>query len=100
MEYRYRFYDKLYERADRRRMLVLAHNLRASVGRYLLFQRVDEKHSHEALIPFLRAGDVDGAKAWLTEHLGRRSVRLREFVIGQDSPNESRRVRRGLPARI
>ncbi|KWX69054.1 GntR family transcriptional regulator [Mycobacterium sp. NAZ190054] len=88
LEYRYRLFDKLYERADRPRMLALAHSLRESVGRYVRLQRVDEKHTHEALIPFLRAGDAAGATSWLIEHLRKRSARLEEFVARQDGARD------------
>lgn len=80
--YRFRLSETLYQRADRPRALALVNSLRASVGRYQLLHRVEHKHSDEQLIGFLRTADVDGAKAWLTEHLSSVSARLQEYVRG------------------
>jgi DNA-binding GntR family transcriptional regulator len=86
LEKRRQFYRTLYERAQRPRTLAQVDHLRGSVGRYLLLQRVDEHHGHEDLMGYLRAHDVDAAKAWLTTHLGRVSAMLQEIVrADQDS---------------
>jgi DNA-binding GntR family transcriptional regulator len=71
MDLRHDFYTRLYGVADRPRALAQVNNLRASVGRYLLLQRVEEPllGHHGRLLEFIRAGDVDGATAWLSSHL-------------------------------
>ena len=85
LDYRYQFYETLYRRANRPRALAQVNSLRGSVGRYLLLQRVDERHSHAELIAQLRARDTRAAVAWLTKHLGKVSTRLQQMVDSQDS---------------
>jgi DNA-binding GntR family transcriptional regulator len=84
LDYRYQLYETLYQRANRPRALAQVTSLRGSVGRYLLLQRVDEQHSHEELIGFLRARDVRGATAWLSKHLAKVSAKLQQIVAKQD----------------
>lgn len=85
-ELRKAFYRKLYSLADRPRALTTAEHLRASVGRYLLIQRVDEhcQHNdhnhHDELVDYLRNRDSDGAKKWLAVHLGHVSAMLQAMV--------------------
>lgn len=80
LEARREFYQTLYSRADRPRAMAQVNNLRSSVGRYLLLQRVDEHHSHDELMALLRAGDAAAVKAWLTEHLSTVSAKLQQMV--------------------
>lgn len=85
-ELRKAFYRKLYSLADRPRALRTAEHLRASVGRYLLIQRVDENcqhhdhNHHDELVVYLRKRDADGAKKWLAIHLGHVSEMLQAMV--------------------
>ena len=75
------FYRELYALADRPRAAALVEQLRDSVGRYLLLQRVDESsHGHFALLDFVRTRDAAGAKKWLDEHLHRVSEELQALV--------------------
>jgi len=84
LDYRYQLYETLYQRANRPRALAQVTSLRGSVGRYLLLQRVDERHSHDELIEFLRARDARGATAWLSKHLAKVSAKLQQMVAKQD----------------
>jgi DNA-binding GntR family transcriptional regulator len=86
LEQRQAFYQALYERAGRPRALAQVNNLRSSVGRYLLLQRVDEHHGHghERFIRFLRARDLAGAQAWLTAHLQNVSSTLQGMVAREE----------------
>jgi DNA-binding GntR family transcriptional regulator len=88
LERRRSFYDTLYERAGRPRTLAQVNNLRGSVGRYLLLQRVHEHHGHEDLIGFLRARDLAGAQRWLTDHLQFVSSTLQEQVAREAVADE------------
>jgi DNA-binding GntR family transcriptional regulator len=91
LEKRQSFYETLYQRADRPRALAQVNNLRGSVGRYLLLQRVDEHHGHghghghESFIGFLRARDLAGAQAWLTAHLQNVSSTLQGMVAAEEN---------------
>lgn len=85
LENRRMFYQVLYEAADRPRALAQVNNLRSSVGRYLLLQRVDEGHGHERFMALLRARDLPAAKAWLVEHLERVSAKLQSMVSEEQS---------------
>lgn len=87
LELRYKLYETLYERANRPRILAQVNALRGSVGRYLLLQRVDEQHSHEEFITYLRGRDIRATTSWLTKHLGKVSTTLQEIVDSQDSVN-------------
>jgi DNA-binding GntR family transcriptional regulator len=84
LERRYQLYEELYRRANRPRALAQVNNLRSSVGRYLLLQRVEEHHSHEKLIKHLRARDVDAATAWLADHLNKVSTKLQAIVASDE----------------
>lgn len=94
LELRRTFYRELYALADRPRAAALVEQLRASVGRYLLLQRVDESpKGHVGLLPFLQNGDAAGARAWLESHLGRVSAELQELVLAayadaEDPPSD------------
>lgn len=85
LEKRRAFYRALYERADRPRALSQVNNLRGSVGRYLLLQRVDEHPGHEALLKHLRNRDVEAAKSWLSAHLAHVSQNLQQLVSAEES---------------
>jgi DNA-binding GntR family transcriptional regulator len=81
LERRKIFYERLYQLAERPRALAFAQQLRNSVGRYLLLQRVDQTpEPHMGLLKYLDAGDVEGAKQWLTEHLSKVSSQLQRLV--------------------
>lgn len=80
LEKRRSFYQALYTKAERPRALELANQLRGSVGRYLLLQRVDLGHGHDELMGYLRAGDVAAAQEWLTVHLQRVSAALQDMA--------------------
>jgi DNA-binding GntR family transcriptional regulator len=84
LDRRYQLYEELYRRANRPRALAQVNNLRGSVGRYLLLQRVDEQHSHQELINHLRARDVESATAWLVDHLHKVSARLQAIVASDE----------------
>lgn len=84
-EKRQSFYQVLYERAESPRAVAQVNNLRRSVGRYLLLQRVDEPHGHRDFIGFLRARDLSGAQAWLTAHLQHVSTKLQRMVAQADA---------------
>lgn len=76
------FYDALYRVAERPRTLHQVAQLRSSVARYLLTQRLGEQHDHghRALIDDLRRRDVEAAQAWLESHLTSVSQSLQEQV--------------------
>jgi DNA-binding GntR family transcriptional regulator len=81
LEARKSFYGELYALADRPRTAALVEQLRDSVGRYLLLQRVDESsHGHFALLDYVRDEDAAGARKWLDEHLHRVSAELQALV--------------------
>ncbi len=81
LELRRTFYRELYALADRPRAAALVEQLRASVGRYLLLQRVDETPSgHVGLLRHLQQRDRLGAQEWLTVHLTRVSEELQGLV--------------------
>lgn len=80
LEARKDFYRHLYEIADRPKTVQLVDQLRASVGRYLLLQRVDEHTGHDDFIRILRKRDVPAAQQWLAKHLGRVSSTMQEMV--------------------
>ena len=84
LDRRYQFYELLYQRANRPRALAQVNNLRSSVGRYLLLQRVDEHHSHEELIDHIRDRDVESAIAWLSKHLRKVSDKLQAIVAKEE----------------
>jgi DNA-binding GntR family transcriptional regulator len=84
------FYRELYALADRPRAAALVEQLRDSVGRYLLLQRVDESSTgHFGLLDFLRSGDAAGAKTWLDAHLHRVSEKLQHLVPDGETESES-----------
>jgi DNA-binding GntR family transcriptional regulator len=84
LEQRRRFYQQLYELARRPRALNEVNNLRASVGRYLLLQRVDEPLGHHGkFLALVRSRNVEGAKGWLAAHLMHVSETL-ERLVGAD----------------
>ncbi len=78
------FYQALYEQADRPRALEQVNQLRGSVGRYLLLQRVDEHRGHEELLESLRARDTRAASGWLSTHLSHVSDTLQQMVADQE----------------
>ena len=85
LDLRYQLYEVLYQRANRPRALAQVNNLRGSVGRYLLLQRVDEQHSHEELIDHIRERDVESATAWLSKHLRKVSDKLQAIVANDEN---------------
>lgn len=80
LDLRKRFYERLYALADRPRALAQAKHLRASVGRYLLLRRVDERGGHPGLLAHLEAGDLAAGRAWLRTHLMHISAELQQMV--------------------
>jgi DNA-binding GntR family transcriptional regulator len=84
------FYRELYAVAGRPRAAALVEQLRDSVGRYLLLQRVDEGATgHFALLDFVRKRDQIGAAAWLETHLQRVSSELQRLVPHAGPEDES-----------
>ncbi|WP_225753455.1 GntR family transcriptional regulator [Actinotalea sp. Marseille-Q4924] len=83
LDVRRELYQMLYEQAGRPRALDLANQLRGSVGRYLLLQRVDPGHGHEVFMGHVHARDVDGAKKWLSSHLLKVSDALQSMAAAQ-----------------
>jgi len=80
LDIRRELYELLYEQAGRPRALELANQLRGSVGRDLLLQRVDPGHGHEVFMQFIHARDVQGAKDWLGRHLTKVSEALQTMA--------------------
>ena len=80
LDARKNFYRRLYEAADRPKALQLVDQLRVSVGRYLLLQRIDEHAGHDDFMDALTRRDAVAARAWLSAHLGRVSVAMQEMV--------------------
>lgn len=79
------FYRELYALAGRPRAAALVDQLRDSVGRYLLLQRVDESPTgHFGLLDHVRHRDQAGASAWLEAHLRRVSDVLQHLVPERD----------------
>jgi DNA-binding GntR family transcriptional regulator len=79
------FYRELYALAGRPRAEALVEQLRDSVGRYLLLQRVDEGASgHFGLLGYVRKRDAAGGGAWLETHLRRVSDKLQHLVPDED----------------
>ena len=83
LERRHDFYRTLYGCAERPRTLAIVQSLRSSVGRYLLLQRVDERHGHTTLLRHLRRGDLDSARAWLVRHLRHVSRELQNTIAAE-----------------
>lgn len=91
VELRQRFYERLYEIADRPRTAALIAKLRADVGRYWLMQRVTEGHegqSHTIIVNALGNGRPYDAEVWLQEHLSEVSKELQRRIAA-DTPDES-----------
>jgi DNA-binding GntR family transcriptional regulator len=70
------FYRELYDREHQARTVDLIERLRAEAGRYWLERKVEYvsvpgQRDHLQLIEFIQAGDIDGAVAWLQDHLHR-----------------------------
>ena len=99
LEARREFYELLYQRAERPRALAQVNNLRSSVGRYLLLQRVDEPHGHEDFLAFLRARDTEHAQEWLAAHLNRVSRKLQSLLAADAVPPEHPQPEAGAPRR-
>jgi DNA-binding GntR family transcriptional regulator len=90
LEARKDFYHELYALADRPRAAALVEQLRDSVGRYLLLQRVDESSTgHFALLDYVRNRDAGGAKTWLEAHLRRVGEKLQNLVPAEDEPESA-----------
>jgi DNA-binding GntR family transcriptional regulator len=86
LEARRAFYRELYALAGRPRAGALVEQLRDSVGRYLLLQRVDESSTgHFGLLDYVRNRDQAGAKAWLEAHLRKVSDVLQHLVPEADA---------------
>ena len=85
LDIRRELYQLLYEQAGRPRALDLANQLRGSVGRYLLLQRVDPGHGHEVFLQRIHDGDVEGAKQWLSSHLMKVSQALQSMALESDT---------------
>lgn len=86
LEARRAFYRELYAHAGRPRAGALVEQLRDSVGRYLLLQRVDESPTgHFGLLDYVRNRDRTGAKRWLEEHHRRVSHELQRLVPEADA---------------
>jgi DNA-binding GntR family transcriptional regulator len=85
LEKRKLFYQRLYWLAQRPRAVAQVNALRASVGRYLLLQRLDEHTSHGGLIGFLEARDTAGAVSWLHQHLGHVCHELQQLVAAEEN---------------
>jgi DNA-binding GntR family transcriptional regulator len=76
---RQRFYEHLYEIADRPRSAELIKQLRADVGRYWLVERVAHDHEgagHAVIVAALRKGKPTEAESWLQDHLSDVSKQL------------------------
>jgi DNA-binding GntR family transcriptional regulator len=83
------FYGELYALAGRPRAGALVEQLRDSVGRYLLLQRVDESPAgHVGLLDYVRKRDHAGAKAWLEVHLRRVGDELQQLVPEADATQD------------
>lgn len=83
LELRQRFYDRLYTIAARPLTAEIITKLRADVGRYWLSLRVVDRHAgdeHRVIIDAIRAGNVEQAEHWLSEHLGQVSSELQRRV--------------------
>jgi DNA-binding GntR family transcriptional regulator len=70
------FYGELYDGEHHARTVGLIERLRAEAGRYWLERKVEYvsrpgQRDHLQLIEYIRAGDIDGAVAWLHDHLQR-----------------------------
>lgn len=85
LDIRRELYQLLYEQAGRPRALDLANQLRGSVGRYLLLQRVDPGHGHEVFLQRIHDGDVEGAKQWLSSHLMKVSQALQSMALESEA---------------
>jgi DNA-binding GntR family transcriptional regulator len=86
LEARRAFYRALYAFAERPRASAVVEQLRDSVGRYLLLQRVDESTTgHFGLLDYVRNRDQAGAKRWLEEHHRHVSDVLQQHVPEADA---------------
>lgn len=80
-EQRREFYAILCDVARRSWTQQVLSFLHTALGPYRLLQRDIEHHGeHLELVAFLKQGDVDGAKAWLTKHLTERRNELQKLV--------------------
>lgn len=79
--YRDQFYRRLYGLAGLPRTSELIFKLRAEVGPCLVLGQVtEESQDHAAMLEYLVAGDVAGAKQWLRQHLGTVSKELQRLL--------------------
>jgi DNA-binding GntR family transcriptional regulator len=79
------FYHELYDGDHHPQLVHLIEKLRTDAGRYWLQRKVDYvsrpgERDHVAIIGFLADGNVDGAVAYLQEHLDRVRDRLVELM--------------------
>jgi DNA-binding GntR family transcriptional regulator len=87
------FYRELYDGARRPQLVRMIEKLRNDAGRYWLQRHIayvsrPGERDHMDLLPFVRAGDVEGAVAWLEQHLARVCRRLVE-LMEDDQPEEA-----------
>lgn len=83
---REQFYDQLYAIAKRPLTAEIIGKLRADVGRYWLSLRLSDHGSggHRVIVEAMRAGDSEGAEAWLARHLTEVSRELQRRVTGRN----------------
>jgi DNA-binding GntR family transcriptional regulator len=84
------FFRLLYDAEHHPRLVGVIEKLREDAGRYWLqrrhqhgYVRPPGRRDHQAVLRFLKAGDVEGAVGWLQEHLERVSSELLK-VMEQD----------------
>jgi DNA-binding GntR family transcriptional regulator len=68
------FFAELYDGEHQQRTVGLIERLRAEAGRYWLERKVEYvsrpgQRDHLHLIEFIKAGDIDSAAGWLSDHL-------------------------------
>jgi DNA-binding GntR family transcriptional regulator len=89
------FYHELYDGDRQPQLIALIERLRASAARYWLQRQVDYvrrpgQRDHQEVLKFLRSGDVEGAVAWLQQHLDRLCDEL-VALMENDAQSPSRR---------
>lgn len=81
LEARQRFHSDLYKLAARPITHDLIMRLRSYVGPYLLLKRVvEDPQGHLGLLDYVKRDDVEGAVAWLTQHLQAVSKEMQRLV--------------------
>ena len=96
LDLRLRFYRELYDAEHNPLLVEVIEDLRSHVARYLLRSTAAQLHlgDHVDLVEYLRTGDVESARGWLTGYLERARRYIRR-VAEDDAASAAEAVRGG-----